>query len=158
MGVFDLFRMDGRVDIITGGSRGLGKAMAEALAEAGAIVIVTSRAAKDVEAVAAELEATYGQAARGYACDVTNPDQVEALVEAGSLNHGQGTALIVKLEAAIRDLEKGKPGTALNVLNAFSNQVTDFGAGGVLTPEEGQSLLDAVHAIMHQIRIRYGVE
>ena len=46
MGVFDLFRMDNRVVIITGGSRGLGKAMAEALAEAGANVIVTSRNAQ----------------------------------------------------------------------------------------------------------------
>jgi hypothetical protein len=82
-------------------------------------------------------------------------DKVEALVEAGSLNHGQGNALIVKLEAAIKDLDKGKPGTALNVLDAFSNQVTDFVAEGVLTPDEGQDLLDAVHAIMHQIRIRY---
>jgi len=80
MGVFDLFRMDGRVAIITGGSRGLGKAMAEALAEAGATVVVTSRTLKDVETVAVELEATYGQVAKGYPCDVTDAEQIKALV------------------------------------------------------------------------------
>jgi hypothetical protein len=85
-------------------------------------------------------------------------DEVEALVEAGSLNHGQGNALIVKLELAIKHLDNEKPGTALNVLNAFTNQVIDVINEAVLTPDEGQSLLDAVHAIMHQIRIRYGVE
>jgi hypothetical protein len=85
-------------------------------------------------------------------------DEIEALVAAGSLNHGQGNALIVKLEQAIKHLDNEKPGTALNVLNAFTNQVIGLINGGVLTPGEGQSLLGAVHAIMHQIGIRYGVE
>lgn len=80
MGILDLFRMDERVVIITGGSRGLGKAMAEALVEAGANVIVTSRNAKDVEAVATTLQSTFGQICRGYACDVTDAEQIQALV------------------------------------------------------------------------------
>lgn len=80
MGILDLFRMDDRVVIVTGGSRGLGKAMAEALAQAGANVIVTSRNARAVEAVAADLQATYGQACAGYACDVTDVEQIRALV------------------------------------------------------------------------------
>src|SRR5690242_16946903 len=43
MSVLDQFRLDGRVAIVTGGARGLGKAMAEALASAGAAVAVTAR-------------------------------------------------------------------------------------------------------------------
>ena len=54
--------------------------MAEALAEAGATVVVTSRTLKDVETVAVELEATYGQVAKGYPCDVTDAEQIKALV------------------------------------------------------------------------------
>ncbi len=79
-------------------------------------------------------------------------------MDAGSLNQGQGNALIVKLEHAINRLEKGKPKTALNVLNAFVNQVDGFFSEGVLTLEEGQGLLDAVNAIIDQIRLRYGIQ
>ena len=56
MTVLDRFRLDDRVAIITGGSRGLGRAMATALAEAGVHLIVTSRDAQRVGDVAAELE------------------------------------------------------------------------------------------------------
>jgi len=80
--------------------------------------------------------------------------EIEALVAAGSLNQGQGNALIVKLEQAIDRLDKGKPDTALNVLNAFANEVDAFVSSGVLTPEEGQGLLDAVNAIVYQIQVR----
>jgi hypothetical protein len=83
--------------------------------------------------------------------------EVEALVAAGSLNAGQGNALIVKLETAIKNLDKGKAATALNNLNAFANQIYDFIDEGVLSAEEGQRLLDAVEAISHQIRIRYQI-
>ncbi len=78
--MLELFRMTERVAIVTGGSRGLGKVMAEALAEAGAHVIVSSRTQADVEAVATQLEAKYGQSCCGYACDVTDPAQVASLV------------------------------------------------------------------------------
>jgi len=94
MGILDRFRMDGRIAIITGASRGLGKAMAHALAEAGANVIVTSRDAPTVEAVAQELSAAYGQACRGYACDVTEPDQVKDLVARVIAEFGQIDVLI----------------------------------------------------------------
>ncbi|HOU12977.1 MAG TPA: SDR family oxidoreductase [Anaerolineae bacterium] len=80
MGIFDLFRMDNRVVLITGGNRGLGKAMAEALAEAGAHVVVTSRSADDAAAVAAQLQAAYGPVCRGHRCDVTNPADIHTLV------------------------------------------------------------------------------
>jgi hypothetical protein len=84
-------------------------------------------------------------------------DEIESLVEAGRLNRGQGNALTSKLEQAIKHLDRENPQTALNVLNAFQNQVLAYVNGGVLTPEEGQGLLDAVDAIVTQIRLRYGI-
>jgi pullulanase/glycogen debranching enzyme len=85
-------------------------------------------------------------------------EEIEALVDAGSLNKGQGNALIVKLNQAINRLNRPKPETALNNLNAFKNEVMAFVNGGVLTPAEGQSLLDAADAIIYQIQIRYGIQ
>ncbi len=52
MGVLDRFRLDGKVAIVTGGSRGLGRVMASALAEAGASVVLTARSAESAEAAA----------------------------------------------------------------------------------------------------------
>ena len=94
MPVLERFRMDDRVALITGGNRGLGKAMAETLAEAGANVVVTSRSAEDAVAVAAALEAQYGRACRGYACDVTEPSDIQGLVANVIAEFGQIDALI----------------------------------------------------------------
>jgi NAD(P)-dependent dehydrogenase (short-subunit alcohol dehydrogenase family) len=80
MTILDRFRLDHRVAIVTGGSKGLGKSMALALAEAGAGVVVCSRDGAAVQAVALELTETTGVPCRGHACDVTDAGQVEALV------------------------------------------------------------------------------
>ena len=77
MGVLDRFRIDGKVAIVTGGSRGLGKVMAQALAEAGATVVVTARTLEAAEASAREIP---GGKAIGLAVDVTKADDVEAMV------------------------------------------------------------------------------
>ncbi|RLS55001.1 MAG: SDR family oxidoreductase [Planctomycetota bacterium] len=75
-----LFDLTGRVAIITGGSKGLGAAMAAGLASAGADVVLASRTLSEVEQVAKEIAQTYGHQALGVAADVTKPDDVEALV------------------------------------------------------------------------------
>jgi len=57
MGVKDLFRLDGRVALITGGSRGLGLQMAEALGEMGCRLALTARKADELEAARLHLRA-----------------------------------------------------------------------------------------------------
>ncbi|MCD6285876.1 MAG: SDR family oxidoreductase [Anaerolineae bacterium] len=94
MRMLDRFRMDGRVALITGASRGLGKVMAHALAEAGANVAAASRRFVDVQAVAQEVAAEHGTECRGYACDVTQPAQIEALVAQVIEDYGRIDALI----------------------------------------------------------------
>jgi NAD(P)-dependent dehydrogenase (short-subunit alcohol dehydrogenase family) len=94
MGILERFRMDGKVAVITGGAQGLGRVMANALAEAGARVVVASRTASKVQAVAAELQAAHGPECRGYPCDVTIPQQVEALISHVMADFGQIDVLI----------------------------------------------------------------
>jgi NAD(P)-dependent dehydrogenase (short-subunit alcohol dehydrogenase family) len=81
MGVLDRFRLDGRMAIVTGGSKGLGRAMAGGLAEAGADVAIVSRHADQAQAEAATIAAATGRVCRGYAADVADAAQVNALVE-----------------------------------------------------------------------------
>jgi NAD(P)-dependent dehydrogenase (short-subunit alcohol dehydrogenase family) len=73
------FRLDGKVAIVTGAGRGIGKALAIGLAEAGADVAILSRTASDLEAVAADIE-MLGRKAYSITTDVTKREDVEKAV------------------------------------------------------------------------------
>jgi NAD(P)-dependent dehydrogenase (short-subunit alcohol dehydrogenase family) len=80
MSVLDKFRLDGKVAIVTGASRGLGRVMAGALAEAGASVVVTARTLEVAEAAATEIGGPSRFKTLGLAVDVTRADDVEEMV------------------------------------------------------------------------------
>ena len=76
----DLFRLDGKTAVVTGGGRGLGQYMAEALSDAGANVVLCSRKQEALEEVKEGIE-TRGGKAIALACDVTDPEDVNRVVE-----------------------------------------------------------------------------
>jgi NAD(P)-dependent dehydrogenase (short-subunit alcohol dehydrogenase family) len=78
--VLDQFRLDGRRALVTGGNRGLGRAIAQALAEAGADVAVASRGLDSARAAAEEIAEATGRRARAFAADVARAEDVERLV------------------------------------------------------------------------------
>jgi NAD(P)-dependent dehydrogenase (short-subunit alcohol dehydrogenase family) len=88
MTVLDLFRLDGKVAIVTGGNRGLGEAFARALGEAGARVAIAARDEARSEAVAAE------QGALAVTADVTDRESVQAMVETVTAELGPVDVLI----------------------------------------------------------------
>jgi NAD(P)-dependent dehydrogenase (short-subunit alcohol dehydrogenase family) len=102
MSILDQFRLDNRMALITGGSRGLGQAMACALAEAGASVALTGRDLPRVQEAAAEMQTATGQICRGYACDVTHEEQVKTLVAQVLADFGQIDILINNAGVNIR--------------------------------------------------------
>ncbi len=75
------FDLTGKAAIITGGSKGLGEAMASGLASAGADVLVTSRHEEEAHAVAKQIAAGFGQRAIGMAADVTSDSDLQAMTQ-----------------------------------------------------------------------------
>src|SRR5262249_55622518 len=76
-GVLDMFRLDGKAAIVTGGSKGLGKAIAVALAQAGADVVLSSGSRQEIECAAREVEAEGGKKAIPVPADVRSWEDAE---------------------------------------------------------------------------------
>ena len=96
--------LQGRVALVTGGARNIGRAIAGALADAGAAVIVNCRAARtDAEQVVAEIEARGGRA-MCHVADVTDEQAVRRMVDAAVQRFG-GLDILVN-NAAVRDVTK----------------------------------------------------
>lgn len=81
MSILDKFNLTGRVALVTGGNRGLGRQMALALAEAGADVALTSRDQARADEAAASIAQATGRNVRGYACDVSSTAETVATVQ-----------------------------------------------------------------------------
>src|SRR4030042_3754342 len=79
MGVLDKFRLEGKVALVTGGGKNLGKGIGLALAEAGADVAVASRTPSEIQKVAEEIREK-GRKALPIPLDVTDSAQVEGAV------------------------------------------------------------------------------
>ena len=93
MSVLDLFRLDGRVVIVTGASSGLGVSFAQAFAEAGADLMLGARRVERLTETAALVEAA-GRRAFTRKTDVADPEQCQQLVDAAMAQFGRVDVLI----------------------------------------------------------------
>ncbi|TVR55053.1 MAG: SDR family oxidoreductase [Gemmatimonadales bacterium] len=84
----------GKVALITGSTKGIGRAIARELAEAGAKVVVSSRTEADVARTARELDGSGSGAAHGIPCDVRDPEACRRLVE-GTVERFGGLDILV---------------------------------------------------------------
>jgi len=102
------FDLTGQVAIITGGSKGLGAAIAAGLASAGAITVIASRGLAEAETVAAEITAGYGTRSIPMSVDVTDQVSVEAMVESVIAQTGRIDILVnsagINIRGSIADL------------------------------------------------------
>ncbi len=88
------FDLTGRAAIVTGGSKGLGQAMAAGLASAGADVLLVSRNLEEAESAAAEIASDHGHGAVGFEADVTKEEEVAAMVAKALAEFGRVDVLV----------------------------------------------------------------
>ena len=99
---------------------------------------------------------------RQHPVELVSPDlrivarhgQIEELVNQGVLNKGQGNALTVKLDQALKQWTSGKPKQAINAMNAFINQVNSLYTEGVLPQEVAEGLVKDAEIIIAAIEAK----
>lgn len=117
--ILELFKLNGRTALVTGGNRGLGLAMAKALAEAGANISIAARDDKaSVEAVEM-IKSTYGVGCINIYCDVTSEESVKNTVDETVEHFGKIDILInsagINIRGRIEDLSLADFNTVMEV-------------------------------------------
>ena len=103
------FRLKGKVAIVTGGSKGLGLAMAAGLASAGADIMLVNRNLEEGSKAAESIENAYPVKSLAYSADITQEDQTQAMAEAAIQHFGRIDILInnagINIRGAIDELD-----------------------------------------------------
>ena len=120
----EIFRLDGRCAVVTGGSKGLGLAMARTLSSAGANVVITSRHLAEAESAAHEIQLAGGNAI-GLEADTTDRSALDQMVDIANQKFGVIEILVNNAGINIR-----KP--SLEVDDASWDPVMEINVKGVL--------------------------
>lgn len=146
------FDLADRVVLITGSSQGIGRALADACAQAGAHVVINARSADKVDAAVEEILAAGGKAS-GQVADVTDPDAVEAMVASIEADVGPIAGLINNAGIQRRapfldfDLSDYRDVMDMNLVSPFivsqavAKRMADRGAGRIVNIGSVQSQL-----------------
>ena len=100
-----LFDLKGRVAVVTGGCGILGRRFADGLAEFGADVAIVDLDQATADSVASELAARHPVRAKGFGCDITNPDAVGAAADAIEADLGPVSILLNNAASKTRDID-----------------------------------------------------
>ena len=121
----DIFRLNGKVAWITGGTKGLGLAMAKALAGVGADIVINSRTDSEAKSISEDLAKETGRRVWGKAADVTNGGEIESFVKQAHEEMGSIDILInnagvnVRLPTTELPLEEWKRVVDINLTGPF---------------------------------------
>ncbi|MFD0697049.1 SDR family NAD(P)-dependent oxidoreductase [Paenibacillus sp. GCM10027628] len=152
------FQLHNRTALVTGAGRGIGRALAIGLAEAGADVALIARTAEDIDQVAAEIHAL-GRKAYPFVADVTNRDQIEQSVQRLVRETGRIDILInnagmnIRSQALAVTDEEWDWIMQTNLKSAFlCSQIV-----GSLMKEQGYGRIINIASVAGQVALRTGV-
>ena len=153
----NVFRLDGKVALVPGGTGGIGHELARALAEFGADVVIAGRSLERAQEAASELAST-GRRVRGLAVDATDPESVDRLVKDTLAEFGRIDVLMNcvggQFEAPAQDfpLAEFRRVMELNVTSMF---ILSQAVGRVMIEQKGGSII-TLSSVRGQLAIRRG--
>ena len=116
--LMDRFRLDGKVALVTGSGRGIGRGCALAFAEQGAHIVCSARTQEQIDDTAAEAR-RHGVEALAQTCDVSDPAQMDALVDAAIQTFG-------RLDILVNNAGGSPPSPALDTSDTMFNKSFHF--------------------------------
>jgi NAD(P)-dependent dehydrogenase (short-subunit alcohol dehydrogenase family) len=164
-----LFDLSGRVAVITGTSRGIGRELAHGFAEAGATVVGCARSYERAEATAAEIRAR-GFEALGLLADVTRPEDCEALIQGAVRRFGRLDILVcnaginvkkkaIDFTAAEFDrVMTGNLGAYFLSAQAAARQFMAQGSGGAIVMNSSNASLAAFEELAPYCAAKGGID
>ncbi|MGI6004939.1 MAG: SDR family oxidoreductase [Christensenellales bacterium] len=156
MGILEKMKLDGKKAFVTGGARGIGKSIAQALAEAGADIAIVDLDIHEAEKTCDEIQKANGNKMMAIQTDITSPEQVNAMIdtilkEFGKLDVAFCNAGISN-EVAVEDdtYEDWKRIIEVNLNGTF---LTAQAAGRVMLKQGGGSIICTASMSGHIINI-----
>lgn len=156
MGILEKMRLDGKKGFVTGGARGIGKATATALAEAGADVALIDLDIEEAEKTAAALREATGREVFALRADVTDPDQVNAFIETllerfGRIDFAHCNAgICINAPAEEMTYEQWQKVININLTGVF---LTAQAAGRVMLRQGGGSIINTASMSGHIVNV-----
>lgn len=136
MQVVDMFSLKGKVAVVTGGGGVLGSALAEGLAEAGAIVCIADLNVDNANAVAEKID-DKGARAKGYALDVFDRDSIQACCDAIHKDFGKVDILINAVGGNMKSATTSAEQSFFDMPSDAIQKVVDLNlVGGVVLPSQ----------------------
>lgn len=156
MGILEKMRLDGKKAFVTGGTRGIGRSLAFALAEAGADVAIVGMHLDSAWDTAKEIAAATGRDTFAFACDSKDASQVEAMVAAVKNRYGRldvavcNAGICVHTPAEMMTLDEWNFVIQTNLTGTF---VTNQAAARVMLSQGGGSIINTASMSGHVVNI-----
>ncbi len=156
MNILERMKLDGKKGFVTGGARGIGKATAAAFAQAGADVAIVDLDYEEAQKTAAELAEATGRKVIAVACDCTDPEQVDQMIETvvkelGGLNFCHNNAgICINVPAEEMTYAQWKKVMDINLDGIF---LTDVAAGKYMLANGGGSIINTASMSAHIVNV-----
>lgn len=156
MGIIESMRLDGKRIFVTGGARGIGKSVAAAFAEAGADLAIVDVDLKEAEKTAEELARTHERRVIAVKCDVTDPGQVQEMVETvtGTLGGLEAAfcnaGICLNVPAEEMSYEQWRKVVDVNLTGVF---LTAQAAGRYMLAHGGGSIINTASMSAHIVNV-----